>query len=81
VAKDFTSVNLSIQSIAIPLLRWVFLGATLMIYIADIRKILNCTTEQAQAVFDAMCANGFDFSKSSKAKFKKEVIAASKESA
>jgi hypothetical protein len=52
-----------------------------MIYIADIQKILNCTIEQAQVVFDAMCANGFDFSKSSKAKFKKEVIAAFKESA
>lgn len=50
-----------------------------MIYIADIRKVLNCTTEQAQIVFDVMCANGFDFSKSSKAKFKKEVIATFKE--
>jgi hypothetical protein len=50
-----------------------------MIYIADIRNILNCTIEQAQAVFNVMCANGFDFSKSSKPKFKKEVIAISKE--
>jgi hypothetical protein len=50
-----------------------------MIYIADIQKILNCTIEQAQTVFNAMCATGFDFSESSKTKFKKQVIATSKE--
>jgi len=50
-----------------------------MIYITDIREILNCTIEHAQTVFNAMCATGFDFSQSSKTKFKKQVIATSKE--
>lgn len=43
--------------------------------ILDIQKLLGCTTEHAWLVFDQMCANGFDFSESTKRAFKSEVIA------
>ena len=43
--------------------------------ILDIQNILKCTIEHAWLVFNEMCANGFDFSESTKRAFKCEVIA------
>ena len=46
-----------------------------MVYIKDIAKALNISIEAARSIFMKMCADGFDFSASSK----KAMIATAKE--
>lgn len=45
-----------------------------MTYIQQIQQLLNCERAYALAVFDEMCAEGFDFSEATARQFKAQTL-------